>query len=280
MAVYAIGDVQGCVDALQRLLDTLNFDATRDHLWFCGDLVNRGPDSLATLRLVKSLGDRAITVLGNHDLHLLAVAAGVRPSRPHKGDTLDPILQAQDGPELLHWLRQQPLAHYDAELGWLMVHAGLPPEWTRADALHYAHEVACMLRSPDGDEWLTRMYGNEPDRWQADLDRDERLRFTINCLTRMRYCTADGRLAFKAKGAPGSQPAGQLPWFAVPGRRSADTPVVFGHWSTLGRHHDCNVLGLDTGCVWGGCLTAARLAPHPVDFTEVACTGGLPVDDY
>ncbi|MEO0420776.1 MAG: symmetrical bis(5'-nucleosyl)-tetraphosphatase [Pseudomonadota bacterium] len=280
MAIYAIGDVQGCADALARLLDQLRFDPADDQLWFCGDLVNRGPESLKTLRLVRSLGAAAITVLGNHDLHLLAVAAGVRPSRPHKGDTLDPILEAADGAELLTWLAQQPLAHYDPEVGWLMVHAGLPPQWTRDDALTNAALVQRVLASADADAWFSRMYGNDPDRWQPDLTGDERLRFTVNCLTRMRYCTAEGELQFKAKGAPGSQPAGQLPWFAVPGRRSADTPIVFGHWSTLGRYQDHNVLGLDTGCVWGGCLTAARLAPHPVDFTEVACPGGLPVDEH
>ncbi|MEM9383791.1 MAG: symmetrical bis(5'-nucleosyl)-tetraphosphatase [Pseudomonadota bacterium] len=280
MAVYAIGDLQGCAEALERLLDRLRFDPTADRLWFCGDLVNRGPNSIGALRLVHSLGDAAIAVLGNHDLHLLAVAAGVRPARPHKGDTLGPILNADDGAELLAWLARQPLAHYDAEVGWLMVHAGLPPQWSRNDALTYAAEVQGVLNSGEATAWLSRMYGNDPDQWHHDLARDERLRFTVNCLTRMRYCTLQGQLRFKAKGAPGSQPEGQLPWFAVPGRRSADTPIVFGHWSTLGRYRAYNVLGLDTGCVWGGCLTAARLAPHPVDFVEVDCPGGLPVDEH
>ncbi|MEO0972143.1 MAG: symmetrical bis(5'-nucleosyl)-tetraphosphatase [Pseudomonadota bacterium] len=273
MAVYAIGDIQGCAHELRQLLEALAFDPQDDQLWCCGDLVNRGPDSLATLRLIKSLGSSAITVLGNHDLHLLAVAAGVRANRPHKGDTFEAILDAPDRDDLIGWLRTQPLAHYDDQVGWLMIHAGLPPQWTSEEALQHAGQVSDILKSPEADAWLAGMYGNEPSCWRSDLARDERLRFTVNCLTRMRYCSEAGALQFKAKGPPGSQPAGLMPWFEVPDRRSRDTAIVFGHWSTLGLQHTHNVLSLDTGCVWGGSLTAARLSPLPLDFTEVACAG-------
>jgi bis(5'-nucleosyl)-tetraphosphatase (symmetrical) len=271
VAVYAIGDVQGCYDALQTLLARLDFNPADDQLWFCGDLVNRGPGSLETLRFVRGLGDRAVCVLGNHDLHLLAVASGARDARPHKGDTLDDILHAPDRDELLHWLRARPLAHRDGTLDWMMVHAGLPPQWTARQALTMAAEVSVVLRSDEHAAWFERMYGNTPDRWTPDLDRDGRLRFTVNCLTRMRYCDKRGRLDFRAKGPPGSQPAGLKPWFAVPERRSMTQRILFGHWSALGRYDGHNVLALDTGCVWGGCLTAARLDTPDVSWTDVSC---------
>lgn len=258
LATYAIGDVQGCCDALSRLLDTLKFDPAADQLWFAGDLVNRGPQSAATLRLIISLGDRAVTVLGNHDLHLLAVARGGKRGRR---DTLDDILDAPDRDELLDWLRRQPLMHASDDGRWQMLHAGLPPQWTIAEASACAREVEAVLRGPDADELLDRMYGNQPDRWNPSLPRWQRLRFIINCFTRLRYCTPDGQIAADPKGAPGSQPAGLLPWFEAPGRRSAGTRIVFGHWSTLGQVHwpDAQVWGLDSGCVWGGRLTALRL---------------------
>jgi bis(5'-nucleosyl)-tetraphosphatase (symmetrical) len=272
VAVYAIGDIQGCYRRLRELLDRLDFDAAADRLWLCGDLVNRGDGSLATLRFVRDLGDRAITVLGNHDLHLIAVASGARDARPHKGDTLDDILAAPDRDELLEWLRHRPLIHRDTALGWTMVHAGLPPQWSVDQAIERADEVSTVLRSPEHARWLGLMYGNKPDRWAQDLPRDERLRFTVNCLTRMRYCSADGRLDLKSKGPPGTQRAGMLPWYAVPNRRSAAQRILFGHWSALGRHEAHNVMALDTGCVWGGHLSAVRLdAPTPV-WTQVACS--------
>jgi bis(5'-nucleosyl)-tetraphosphatase (symmetrical) len=274
VAVYAIGDLQGCYRRLRELLDAIGYDPDTDRLWFCGDLVNRGAGSLAALRFVRSLGDGAVCVLGNHDLHLIAVASGVRDARPHKGDTLDDILGAPDRDELITWLRHLPLAYRDEALGWMMVHAGLPPQWTADDALHHAGEVSRMLRSDEHAQWLTRMYGNQPDRWRDGLRRDDRLRFTVNCLTRMRFCDAAGRLDFKAKGPPGSAPAGRMPWFEVPSRRSRGQRIVFGHWSALGRYEAHNVLGLDTGCVWGGSLSAARLDLPQVVWTQIPCAEG------
>lgn len=258
MATYAVGDIQGCNDALLRLLDHLRFDPAQDFLWLAGDLVNRGPDSARTLRTAMSLGDRAVSVLGNHDLHLLAVAAGGKRGRR---DTLDDILDAPDRDDLLHWLRQQPLTHRSLDGRWLMLHAGLPPQWTVDDAERAAREVENTLRGPDSDELLSRMYGDQPERWQLNLSRWPRLRFSINCLTRLRYCTEDGVVAPEPKGAPGSQPAGLVPWFTVPGRRSSGQRIVFGHWSTLNQVHwpEHQVWGLDTGCIWGGRLSALRL---------------------
>ncbi|MBA4283921.1 MAG: diadenosine tetraphosphatase [Xanthomonadaceae bacterium] len=258
MATYAIGDVQGCCDALSRLLDSLHFDPAADQLWFAGDLVNRGPQSAATLRLIRSLGRRAVTVLGNHDLHLLAVAHGGKRGRR---DTLDDILDAPDRDELLDWLRRQPLIHGSADGRWQMLHAGLPPQWTLDTAVACAREVEAALQGPDVGELLDRMYGNQPDRWDPALPRWPRLRFIINCFTRLRYCTPDGQVAADPKGAPGSQPDGLVPWFEAPGRGSAGTRIVFGHWSTLGQVHwpEARVWGLDTGCVWGGRLSALRL---------------------
>lgn len=258
MATYAIGDVQGCCDALSRLLDSLHFDPAADQLWFAGDLVNRGPQSAATLRLIRSLGHRAVTVLGNHDLHLLAVAHGGKRGRR---DTLDDILDAPDRDELLDWLRRQPLIHGSADGRWQMLHAGLPPQWTLDTAVACAREVEAALQGPDIGELLDRMYGNQPDRWDHALPRWPRLRFIINCFTRLRYCTPDGQVAADPKGAPGSQPDGLVPWFEAPGRGSAGTRIVFGHWSTLGQVHwpEARVWGLDTGCVWGGRLSALRL---------------------
>lgn len=259
MATYAVGDLQGCYDEFLRLLEAIRFEPTRDRLWLCGDLVNRGPLSLEALRFVRNLGDSAVAVLGNHDLHLLAVALSGKS--PNRKDTLDPILRAPDRDELLSWLRERPLMHHDAELGWALVHAGLPPQWDIELALRMAGDAASALRGPGGTVLLTGMYGDDPDLWSEDLGETERLRFTINALTRLRFCDPQGRLRLKPKGAPADAPPGVMPWFRVPGRRSANARIIFGHWSALGQIQwpDYNVWGLDTGCVWGGQLTALCL---------------------
>jgi len=257
MAIYAIGDIQGCFDELQALLAMCRFDPAADRLWFTGDLVNRGPDSLKVLRFVRGLGEGAITVLGNHDLHLLAVAEGL--GKLHKPDTLQAILDAPDRDELLHWLRRQPLLYHDADLNAVLVHAGLPPQWDVREACAYSVEVETVLRGDDYREFFTHMYGDKPRRWAKGLTGWDRLRFIVNCFTRLRFCRADGELCLKAKGEPGTQPAGCVPWFQAPGRRSTQTQIIFGHWSTLGLYRGDNVLALDTGCLWGGLLTAARL---------------------
>ena len=271
MATFAIGDVQGCFDDLQRLLGRLNFEPEEDQLWFTGDLVNRGPKSLETLRFVRGLGDNAVTVLGNHDLHLLAVAAGCQPVKPK--DTLRNILDAPDAAELLDWLRRRPLAHYDAQLGYLLVHAGLPPEWDLALALAAAREAEDILRGPGYRELLLNMYGDEPARWTDDLAGFPRLRYIINAFTRIRYCRADGGLDLTHKGPPGSQPAGLVPWFRVPARRNRDLDIVFGHWSTLLDSKTPRAWALDTGCLWGGKLTALRLDGEEGLWISVGCQG-------
>ena len=265
---YLIGDLQGCCDALARLLEKIDFSPSRDRLHLLGDLVNRGPDSLTTLRRLQSLGDAAHCLLGNHDLHLLATAAGVRA--PHKGDTLDAILQAPDREALLEWLRRQRLAA--RAQGWLMVHAGVVPQWDAAQVLALAEEVHALLRGPELADFLPQMYGNEPDRWSDALTGAPRLRFIINVLTRIRFCNAKGRLDFKTKEGLGTAPEGFMPWFDVPQRRTAGEPVAFGHWSTLGLVQRPDLLALDTGCVWGGELTAARVADGQVlEIIQVPC---------
>lgn len=264
MAVYAIGDIQGCFDELQALLDKIGFDPARDRLWFTGDLVNRGPKSLETLRFVKALGDRAVTVLGNHDLHLLAVAYGLKDDT---AEDIGNILTAPDRDELIDWLRRRPLLHHDAELGYTLIHAGLPPSWDLAKAQALAAEVETVLRGPDYRALLEHMYGNEPAQWSDGLTGWERLRFIVNCFTRLRFCDNEGRLALKEKGPPGSQPAPYRPWFTVPNRASAGINIVFGHWSTLGPWAEPNVFPLDTGCLWGGHLTALRLDGKRQRFT-------------
>jgi bis(5'-nucleosyl)-tetraphosphatase (symmetrical) len=277
MAVYAIGDLQGCYDEFRALLDRLQFDPAQDRLWLAGDLVNRGPGSLDCLRYVRSLGNAALSVLGNHDLHLLAVAADGGRGRK-RGDTLDEILQAPERDELLAWLAGRPLLHHDPALDWTLVHAGLPPEWSVAEAAACAREVEqALARAPA--EFYARMYGNEPDRWTPELSGYDRLRFTVNCLTRLRYCTADGRLLMKPKGPPQQAPEGAIPWFRVPGRRSANARILFGHWSSLGWYAREGVVSLDTGCVWGGRLTALRLDVE-ADPVQVCCAGALQVADF
>lgn len=270
MAVYAIGDVQGCFDELMALLRAIDFAPARDRLWFTGDLVNRGPKSLEVLRYVRSLGERAVTVLGNHDLHLLAVAHSTAP--PRRKDTFADVLAAPDRADLLAWLQRQPLLHHDGDLNYTMVHAGLAPDWDIATARACAVEVEQVLRGERAGEFFAHMYGDQPLQWRADLRGWPRLRFITNCLTRLRYCYHDGRLALDYKGAPGGQPAGQLPWFELPQRRSAAARVIFGHWSTLGASAGHNVYGLDTGCVWGGRLTALRL--DDARWFSVACAAG------
>jgi bis(5'-nucleosyl)-tetraphosphatase (symmetrical) len=251
---YAIGDVQGCDEELRALLAQLRFSADRDQLWFVGDLVNRGPGSLATLRLVRALADNAVVVLGNHDLHLLAVAYGGR--RRRRSDTLDAVLAAPDRDALLQWLMQRPLAH--AEGHDLMVHAGLVPQWSAAMTLSLAAEVgSTLVRDPRAV--LEHMYGDEPDRWDERLAGTQRLRFIINVLTRLRLCTADGRVDIAIKGPPPPPPSPLRPWFEHRRRASREVRVIFGHWSALGLVERAGVLGLDTGCVWGGTLTAADL---------------------
>ena len=269
MSVYAIGDVQGCFAELQSLLELIDFDPARDRLWFAGDLVNRGPQSLETLRFVHGLGDAALTVLGNHDLHLIAADFDARYARSK--DTLQPILEAPDKDELLEWLRCRPLLHHDPELGFTLLHAGLPPQWDLARAQDCAAEVVEVLRNGRHGEFLSRMYGNEPDLWSEDLEGWDRLRYITNCFTRLRYVDPEGRLNLRDKGAPGSQPRGHLPWFAVPGRASAGLRILFGHWSTLGRVAEENVFPLDTGCLWGGQLTALRL--EDLKWFRLPCAG-------
>ena len=254
MTRYAIGDLQGCVEELRTLLSRLKFSADRDRLWFVGDLVNRGPDSLAALRLVRDLGDNAVVVLGNHDLHLLAVACGVQ--RRRRSDTLDAVLAAPDRDALIEWLRLRPLAHLEGND--LMVHAGVVPQWTAARTLALAAEVSSGLRR-DPRALFEHMYGDEPERWDEQLAGAERLRFIINVLTRLRLCTADGRVDISVKGPPPPPPSPLRPWFEHPQRASRDVRVIFGHWSALGLVERSGVLGLDSGCVWGGSLTAANL---------------------
>ena len=270
MAVYAIGDVQGCFDELQALLDLIRFDPQHDQCWFAGDLVNRGPSSLETLRFIRDLGSSAVCVLGNHDLHLIAAAYG----HPIENDdhTLDPVLSAPDRDELIDWLRRQPLLHHDELLGYTMIHAGLPPQWDLALAQQCAQEVEAMLRGEALTDFVGHMYGNKPDIWSKDLVGRERLRFTMNCLTRLRYCDDEGSLALKYKGPPGSQPAHLRPWFELPQRKSRDMNILFGHWSTLGTRSDPGIYPLDTACLWGGELTALRIDTKPQWFS-LPCPG-------
>jgi bis(5'-nucleosyl)-tetraphosphatase (symmetrical) len=258
MATYAIGDIQGCGAELDRLLERIHFDPAADRIWFVGDLVNRGPESLAVLRTVRRLGDAAVTVLGNHDLHLLAVALVGQSTK--RRDTLDEILRAPDRDELLAWLRTRPMLHHDATLGWTMVHAGFAPEWDLALAQACARELETALRDDQRYRKLfEHMYGDRPAQWSADLKGWERLRFITNCFTRLRLCNADGALDLAFKGELDDAPKGLMPWFRVPGRRSRGLKIVCGHWSALGFHDGDGVLAIDTGCVWGGKLCAVRL---------------------
>ena len=263
MPTYAIGDLQGCYSPLLRLLDYLDFSPEDDCLWFVGDLVNRGPQSLEVLRFVKGLGRAAVTVLGNHDLHLVMQAAGY--GKANKEDTLAPILAAPDCDELMAWLRSLPLFHVEGAMA--MVHAGLLPGWDVAQAKRLSDEVSVALTAPGYTEFLANMWGSEPDGWRDDLTGWDRLRVAVNAMTRMRFVTADGRMEFRAPGAKGPPergPANCVPWFEAAGRKSADHLLVCGHWSALGFRQTENLLALDTGCLWGGRLTAIRLEDQRV----------------
>ncbi len=269
--IYLIGDVQGCDEELGRLLARLDFSPSRDRLVVLGDLVNRGPASLAVLQRLVALGNAAVCLLGNHDLHLLAVAHGARGL--HRGDTFADVLQAPDAPRWLSWLAHQPLAHLEA--GWLCVHAGVVPQWTVQDVLQLAREVQRLLQSAELGRFMHQMYGNEPARWSADLAGDARARFIINTLTRMRFCTDQGVLDFKTKDGAGAAPEGFWPWFTVPGRATAGQPMAFGHWSTLGLINEPQLLATDTGCVWGGSLTAVRVDGGRREVIQVPCAQAL-----
>jgi bis(5'-nucleosyl)-tetraphosphatase (symmetrical) len=269
MALYAIGDVQGCDEQLGALLASLKFSADRDRLWLVGDLVNRGPSSLKVLRRIRALGEAATVVLGNHDLHLLAVSLG--KARVREGDTLDEILQAPDRSELLDWLITRPLMHEDAAMNLCMVHAGLAPQWDLPLARECARDFERALqRNPS--KLFDSLYGDEPDRWDPALEGAGRLRFIVNCLTRMRYLDANGRLMLRAKGSPKkAQSKSLIPWFEAPDARWVGSRIIFGHWSTLGFFRNANVIAIDTGCVWGDCLTALRLDDPEAKPVQVKC---------
>ena len=269
MAVWAIGDLQGCHEELTRLIDKLRFDPANDTLWFCGDLVNRGGQSLAVLRTVKALGERAIVSLGNHDLSLLAIAERKREDQARVNPELREILFAPDRDELLGWLRQQKLLHVDRTLGCAMVHAGLFPRWTIPQAEELAREIEDKLRGDGYRRLMKQLFGNKPDLWTPKLRGIDRWRAGINVFTRMRYCDVRGRIAFADKGAPGTQRPGLYPWFEVPGQVKRDLKVVCGHWSTLGRFAGLGVHAIDTGCVWGGWLTALRLDVEEPEYVTI-----------
>lgn len=258
MATYAIGDIQGCLEPLQCLLKKINFNPAKDKLWLAGDVINRGPDSLATLRLLYKLRDSITLVLGNHDLHFIAVYYGLR--KAGKNDTLEPLLLAPDRADLIYWLRQQKLVHHDAQLNFTMVHAGIPPQWSLDDALGRASEVETVLQSNSPELLLENMYGNSPARWSDELQGAERLRVITNYFTRMRFCSAQGELELETKESADAAPIGFAPWFSLSGRKMRNHKIIFGHWAALeGQANTKNIYALDTGCVWGGELTALRL---------------------
>ena len=259
MATWAIGDIQGCHDELASLLEKIRFDPANDTLWFCGDLVNRGGQSLQVLRLIQSLGERTVAVLGNHDLSLLAIAERDEAEQAKVNPELREVLFAPDRNELLDWLRACPLVHVDRDLDFMLVHAGLAPQWNVEQAERAAREVERKLRGESARQLLLSMFGNKPDRWHPRLQGMERLRAAINVLTRMRYCDVRGRIAYREKGMPGTQKPGLYPWFEVPGRATRGIRIVCGHWSTLGRFQGMGIHAIDGGCVWGGELIALRL---------------------
>ena len=274
MATYAIGDVQGCFDELKELLTHIKFNSDRDQLWFCGDMVNRGPDSLKTLRFIRSLEDNAITVLGNHDLHLLATA--YEHKKPGRKDTLDEILQARDSAELLDWLRHQPLVFHDEEKDVTLLHAGIHPAWSIKKTLKLANEVEQILQSEKHIYFYKSMYGDKPTTWNDALSGWPRYRFITNILTRLRYCDKLGRPALNAKGAPGSQAKHLMPWYEVPNRKTKNDTLIFGHWSTLphaGRKAINNTYAIDSGCLWGGYLTAMKVGKKNVKYIRMHCPG-------
>lgn len=267
MSLYLIGDVQGCDAALRHLLLTLDFSPSRDQLVLLGDLVNRGPDSLAVLRRLQALGDAAQCLLGNHDLHALAVACGARPA--HTSDTLHELLAAPDAAQLLDWLRWRELAI--VKDGILMVHAGVLPSWDTTKVIALSAAIMPAIRQKDSKNFFQSMYGNAPAAWSEDLQGEARQRVIINALTRLRFCSASGEMEFATKEGAGAAPEGYMPWFDVPGRLTADTVVAFGHWSTLGLINRPNLIALDTGCVWGGCLSAMRVDGARRDLVQVKC---------
>lgn len=273
MSTFAIGDVQGCFKELRALLAAIGFDRVKDRLWFVGDLVNRGPASLETLRFVRELGKSALTVLGNHDLHLLALAHGYAERR--EDDTLDDILSAPDCDELVDWLRGRPMIH--AESSYVLVHAGLLPQWDALKAKALAGEVEAALRGPGYREFLSQLYGSRPEYWSDELRGIDRLRVVVNAMTRLRFCTPDGHMEFQTKGETMNAPAGYVPWFEVSGRKSARDTVICGHWSALGLLITPNLLALDSGCVWGGRLCAIRLEDRRVYAVPCAVAGARPM---
>lgn len=272
MPTYVVGDIQGCYSNLRELLDRVSFNQDQDKVWFAGDLVNRGPDSLKTLRFIISLGDSAVTILGNHDLHLLAVANGDKRHN-RKTDTLNQILDAPDCDELLDWLRKQKLIHRDKKLGYTMLHAGIPPQWSIKKAVKYAKEVETVLAGDDFKDYLNQMYGNKPIRWSKKLAGVDRLRFITNCFSRLRYCEQDGAIDFEYKCQPGEQPDSLTPWFALEQRASKKERIIFGHWSTIGGMDftKYNVFPVDTGCLWGGKLTAMQIDLDEPILHQVEC---------
>jgi bis(5'-nucleosyl)-tetraphosphatase (symmetrical) len=273
MALYMIGDVQGCDSALQRLLSTISFSPSRDTLYFLGDLVNRGPDSAGVLRRLMGFGASAQCLLGNHDLHLLAASVGAR--RPSRKDTLSQVLQAPDREAMLAWLRQQHMAFLleQQNHSYLMVHAGVLPGWTASQTMALAGEFEAVLRGPDLGEFLHQMYGNTPNRWNDNLKGMDRLRMIVNALTRLRFCTAEGVMEFETSDGAHAAPAGYLPWYDVPGRKTTDVTVAFGHWSTLGWLGRDDLFALDSGCVWGGHLSALKLGTGTTahELIQVQC---------
>ncbi len=275
MANYAIGDIQGCFDSLCRLLALCGFDPAKDRVWLVGDLVNRGPKSLETLRLIKSLGPAAVTVLGNHDLYLLMVAEGGAKFRA-KDDTLQAIFAAPDCDELLDWLRHQPLCH--TEDNYCMVHAGLLPQWTAAKARELSSEVEAALQGPKYRQFIKNLWGSEPAGWSDDLSGWPRLRVIVNAMTRMRFCTPEGIMEFKAKGKLSNTPPGHIPWFDAPNPQYAGSVLVTGHWSALGLKVTPNLLALDSGCLWGGHLTAVRLEDRAVFQVNCSPEEAQPLD--
>ncbi len=278
MATYAIGDIQGCFKELQQLLQLIKFDPKQDNLWCAGDLVNRGPQSLEVLRFFKQLGDKAKIVLGNHDLHLLAISAGNKDYL-HKSDTLDAIFKAKDHNELITWLRHQPLLHHDKTLNFTMIHAGLPPQWDLALAMQCAKELETVLQDDvQFIKFTQHLYGKKPKKWSEKLEGWERIRFIANCFTRMRYCNAKGKLDLKRTGSPAAEKQlngedGFLAWYLHEHRKSRDLKIIFGHWATHGFHAGNGVFALDTGCLWGGALTALRLEDEAV--FSVRCQGEM-----
>ena len=267
MSAYAIGDVQGCYSELQNLLNEINFDERRDELWFAGDLVNKGPKSLQTLRFIKALGVNAKITLGNHDLHLLAVAKNIQPLL--KKDTIQEILAADDVKELIDWLKSRPLLITDDNLNFTMVHAGLPPQWSLENAKEFAKECELILQSEKINKLLAEMYGDTPNIWVNSLQDYAKQRFIINCFTRIRFCNSDGMLDFDTKVAPGKQNTSLIPWYSLPNRKTKDNKIIFGHWSTvhIGNEKNFkqyNVYPIDTGCLWGGRLTAMRLEDEKI----------------